>query len=785
MTRAIGPSSARLGTTAVLLGVLVAAACTPSERSPGATERTAAQPSSPTNDGPDATVDLPRIVHGSYLWQVMPIGAGGFVTGIVSAAGPPASIYARTDVGGAYRWNAASQEWQQLLDAASLPGAVPGDTLSVDSIAVAPSAGSRVYLALGNDNNPGSATEALSTTGRLLVSDDSGRTWRTTERRWFISGNQHYRVGSERLAVDPTDPDHVLFGSSREGLFQSFDAGTTWSQIPFATVPTGTIGEPAADQPGISAVAFVGTTAFVAVAGVGVFLSRDAGTSWNVVRSFDATQYGGGAVAVDGDLWLAINRTDGSAAAVASFDLDTGRWRDLPIPSTSHFAAFAVDPTDPNRVALADEAVRDGHLWTSSDGGQSWATHDVEIASPQIPWLANTDLVGFMSTGRLMFDPVDGGLWFAEGMAVWRAPDIAARAGSAGTITFTSAARGIEETVASAIVAPPGGPPIGAVADRQGFVFDDITRYRATTLIDETFVGGTGLDYSAADSDVVAWVGAEYHIYYSDQRRARGAVSADGGRTWTQFTGTTPEMFGGEVAVSAVDSRQLVWLPTHYTDPWAYLREPVGLYISHDSGQSWTHLDTVGGIDSFHRFMWWFTRRALAADRVNGNFYLMSDEGRFLIGTEGGLTWQDAAYAPPCLEANACHVLGQLHAQPDRAERLWAAVAADGLYRTDDAGRTAWAKIAGVDFVSALGFGAPMTGAAPVSVFLYGRVGGAAQPGLYRSDDDGATWQLITNFPGGSYADVSAISGDLEVPGRVYIAFSGTGFVQGDPVGAP
>ncbi len=782
MTRAVGGSWPRPFTwAAIALSVMVGAACSnPVDTGAQSSEGTGVESSGsrPTSgDGDLSLIDLPRVVHGTYIWQVMPVGAGGFVTGIVAAVGPGADIYARTDVGGAYRWDAATETWRQLLSATSLPDAQPGDAVSVDSIAVAPSLGTRVYLALGNDGNP-SPDNALSTTGRILVSDDGGSTWRTTERRWFISGNQHYRVGSERLAIDPANPDHVLFGSSREGLFESFDAGASWEQIPIGIVPTGISADPESDQPGVATVAFVGETAFAAVAGVGVFVGGN-GTEWKLIRQFGPTQYGAGGVAVAGDLWLAINRTDGDPAQVAVFDLDSQTWTELPMPSSSPFAVFAVDPTDPTRLALADEAVRDGHLWTSNDGGQNWSTHDIDISSPQIPWLASTDLDQFMSTGRLMFDPGGGALWFAEGMAVWRASDL-----DASTITFTSAARGIEETVASGVIAPPAGVPIGAVADRQGFRFGDTTRYPARTLIDESFVGGTSLDYSGGHPEVVAWVGAEYNIYYSDDRRARGAVSTDGGINWQQFGGTTPAMFGGEIAVSAVDPTVLVWLPTHYTDPYEYLRAPVGLYYSHDSGQSWTHVDSVGAIDSFHRFMWWFNRRALAADRINGNFYLMSDEGRFFTSSDGATTWQEAANAPPCFDYNACHVLGQLQAQPDRAERLWAGVGADGLFRSDDAGRTPWIKLAGVDEVKAMGFGAAVVAGGPVAVFVYGRANGDAQSGLYRSDDDGNTWVLISSFPANSYTDVAAISGDPEIPGRVYVAFSGTGFVQGDPIEA-
>ncbi len=729
----------------------------------------------PPTAGPPALSAVPAVVDGAYTWRTMPVGAGGFVTGIVASSESTPTLYARTDVGGAYRWVPETKQWQQLLSASSLPEAHAGDPVSVDSIAAAPSNGSRVYLALGNDGNP-SETDELERGGRILVSDDGGTTWRTGARRWFISGNQRFRVGSERLAVDPDDPDHVLFGSSREGLWQSIDAGDTWSQVSTEQVPLGQTVDRAVDQVGVGTVAFVAGSMIAGVAGVGVFASSDAGRTWARVRELESGQYAAGAIEAAGRLWLAIQRWEGSGSFVAIYDIARDAWTDLDSPSSSNFTAFAVDPTDPLHIVVADEAVRDGHFWSSRDGGDNWTTHDIVVRSPQIPWLEYSDLDQYMSTGRLMFDPSGSTLWFAEGMAVWQTTDP-----DATEVTWVSAARGIEETVTSAILVPPGGVPLGAIADRQGFRFDDLTHYPARTLIDDTFVGGTSLDYSGQHPEVVAWVGAEYHIYYSDQRRARGAISTDGGSTWKQFGGTSPPMFGGEIAVSATDPATLVWLPTHFTDPWEYLRAPVGLYVSHDSGQSWDHLDTVGGIDSFHRFMWWFNRRALAADRVNGNFYLMSDEARFFTSVDGAATWTEAPFAPDCTEGNACHVLGQLAAQPGVAERLWATVGGGGLYRTDDAGRTEWQKVAGVDQARAIGFGAAMEPGGPTTVFVYGQANGDEQPGLYRSADDGATWLLISQFPGNSYSEVNSIAGDPEVAGRVYVGFGGTGFTQGDP----
>src|SRR5690242_16139184 len=51
-----------------------------------------------------------------YAWKNVRIDGGGFVPGLVFSRAEKNLIYARTDIGGAYRWNQASQSWTPLLD---------------------------------------------------------------------------------------------------------------------------------------------------------------------------------------------------------------------------------------------------------------------------------------------------------------------------------------------------------------------------------------------------------------------------------------------------------------------------------------------------------------------------------------------------------------------------------------------------------------------------------------------------------------------------------------------
>ncbi|MDA1363080.1 xyloglucanase, partial [Glycomyces luteolus] len=52
----------------------------------------------------------------TYAWKNAVINGGGFVPGIVFNETEPNLIYARTDIGGCYRWQEDSRTWKPLLD---------------------------------------------------------------------------------------------------------------------------------------------------------------------------------------------------------------------------------------------------------------------------------------------------------------------------------------------------------------------------------------------------------------------------------------------------------------------------------------------------------------------------------------------------------------------------------------------------------------------------------------------------------------------------------------------
>src|SRR3954464_15956610 len=172
-----------------------------------------------------------------YTWKNVRIDGGGFVPSVVFNPGERNLIYARTDIGGAYRWNEANQSWTPLLDRV---GQNNWGYNGVLSIAPDPVDTNRVYAAVGmytNDWDPNN--------GAVLRSADKGRTWQTTALPFKNGGNMPGRGMGERLAVDPRDIPHVYFaaeggnglwrspdhGAGGTVLSGSTDSGVTWAKV--------------------------------------------------------------------------------------------------------------------------------------------------------------------------------------------------------------------------------------------------------------------------------------------------------------------------------------------------------------------------------------------------------------------------------------------------------------------------------------------------------------------------------------------------------------------------
>ena len=281
-----------------------------------------------------------------YSWRGVVIGGGGFVTGILFHPLQKGLSYARTDVGGAYRWDDADKRWIPITD-----WLASDDYTGIESLALDPSDPNRVYLAAGIYSH---------TRAAILRSDDQGQTWQTTVVPFKMGGNESGRFNGERLAVDPHDGEILFFGSRHDGLWQSLDRGVTWNEVNgFPKIDTTETSPPMTrtnwvrrfrfnfnpQQIGIVAVQFDPRSgspgkptpriyAAVSTVKTNLFQSDDGGSSWQPVPGQPVGLRPNHLVlAPDGVLYLSYGREPGpnsmSDGAIWKFNPAQGVWTDI------------------------------------------------------------------------------------------------------------------------------------------------------------------------------------------------------------------------------------------------------------------------------------------------------------------------------------------------------------------------------------------------------------------------------------------------------------------------
>lgn len=689
---------------------------------------------------------------GSYRWRNAEIVGGGFVTGIVRHPRKRGLVYARTDIGGAVRFDNRTQRWVQLLH---WIGWDEWNWSGVESLALDPVDPQRLYLAVGTYTNEWSPIN-----GAILRSCDQGRTFERTDLPFKLGGNEPGRSMGERLVVDPRDGRVLLFGTRNQGLWRSGDRGATWSRVDSF---------PVTGKPGIG-IGFVffdrrdGTIyAGVADPANALYRSTDAGRTWTAVPGQPTGLLPHhGELGADGNIYVTYGDLPGPYemydGAVHRLNTATGEWTDItPLrPNTGGEAGFgygglATDPRRPGTVMVSTMSrwgpVDD--IFRSVDGGRTWHSigERIVLDTSGAPYLDfhGTPKLGWM-IGDISIDPFDSDkVLYVTGATIFGTDDVTGA--EAGRSTHWSVrAQGLEETAVLDLISPPWGPPlISALGDIGVYRHDRLDVVPAGGQASNP-VSGTSpsLDYAAlAPGFVVRLANAN--------AGERGAYSTDAGSSWQPFAGEPPGMTQpGRVAVGA-DARTIVWAPGD-----------VLAHYSRDRGATWI---AVGGLPA---------GSVLAGDRVDGSVFYGFDPatGTAYVSTNGGATFTATATGLPT-------GAGKLETVLDRAGHCWLAAAAGGLYRSGDRGST-YLPVTTIEEAYTIGFGKAAPHRREMAAYTSGKVAGVR--GIYRSDDSGASWVRV-NDDRHQYASTGdAIAGDPRVYGRVYLSTNGFGIPYGEPV---
>jgi hypothetical protein len=738
-----------------------------------------------------------------YSWRNAEIVGGGFVPGIIFNQGEPGLVYARTDIGGAYRFSRRRDRWVPLLDWVSWDQWGYTGVASLATDAVDPD---RLYLAVGTytndwDPNPGA----------ILRSRDRGASFKVTPLPFKLGGNMPGRGMGERLVIDP-NKNSILYlaAPSGQGLWRSTNYGATWAKVDsfpnvgnFQQNPSDPSGYDS-DNIGVVWVAFdprtgrrhrATQTIYVGVADPQNILYRsvDGGATWEAVAGAPTgyIPHKGVFDHVGGVLYVATSDRagpyDGGKGDVWKLDAASGAWtRISPIPSESAddyfgYSGLTIDRQHPNTIMVATQiswwpdviffrSTDAGATWTRAWDWGAWPTrilkYDIDITeSPWLTWNAVPPLpelapkLGWM-TESVEIDPFDSDhLLYGTGATIYGTDNLTDWDGGVeGAVQISVRARGLEETAVLDLISPPVGAHLySAVGDVGGFVHTDFT---APGLMydNPTFGSTTSMDFAGLAPNVIVRVGnpsgSSFHF----------GISSDSGATWTPGATEPPDVStGGVVAVNA-DGTRVVWAPG----------PPGGVGVtvswSGDGGATWTPSVGIPALTTG-------VTVAVESDRVDPALVYFFAAGVFYVSTDGGATFAASAATGLPAEGNV-----RFKAVPGRRGDVWLAGGKEGgtygLWRSVDAGAT-FTRLSNVEEADTIGFGKPARGRSYPTLFSSAQIRGVR--GIFRSDDAGRRWVRINDDDHQWAWTGSAITGDPRVHGRVYVSTNGRGVIVGDP----
>jgi xyloglucan-specific exo-beta-1,4-glucanase len=726
-----------------------------------------------------------------YTWKNVQIVGGGFVPGIVYNESSPGLLYARTDIGGAYRWNATTNRWIPLTD---WIGWDDWGLTGVVSLATDPVEPNRLYLAAGTYTNSWDPKN-----GAILRSTDQGNSFQVSHLPFKLGGNMPGRGMGERLQIDPNKNSILYLGApSGNGLWKSLDFGVSWAKVNSFPV-AGTYAEDANDPNGylndLQGIVWVTfdkrtgssgnatQTIYVGVADKGnsVYRSTDGGNTWHALpgQPTGYVPHKGKLDTTNGYLFIAYSDNGGpyggEKGEVWRYNTAQGTWTEIsPYPASSGdnffgYSGLAIDRQNPSTIMVTGYSSwwPDTQIWRSKDSGTTWTriwdwtrypnrsyryTHDISLS----PWLywggAATSggrpgaevfpKLGWM-TESLEIDPFNSNkMMYGTGATIYGTDNLTTW-DTGGKILITVKALGIEETAIQELVSPPSGPPLlSGMYDIYGFTHQNLD------VVPSAFFSGpriatVSIDYAELNPSFMFRVGAGSK---ADGVRAAG-YSTNGGTSWSVI-GSQPTAINkgeGTCAVNSTGTRVL----------WS--TADAAAYVTGNNGKTWA---TVTGIPA---------GALVESDRVNANKFYAFSNGTFYVSTNGGSSFSIASTGLP---ASA-----QFKAVAGKEGHIWLAGFETGIWRSTNSGAT-FTQLPSVEEADNIGFGKAAPGGTYPSLYSSAKVSGVR--GIYRSNDEGSTWVRINDDQHQYGWTGKVITGDPRVYGRVYVGTNGRGIIYGD-----
>lgn len=692
----------------------------------------------------------------SYSWSSLPFGGGGFVSGIITSDQEKNLIYARTDVGGAYRWIESSKSWKPLND--NLSDSDCG-LMGIESLAIDPTKPSRVYIYCGTSYFSGGKSA-------ILCSDNYGDTWTTkavVTSSFPANGNSSGRQSGERLAVDPNNGNVLLCGSRTRGLWRSVNSGTSWTRVDSLHFPN--------DQK----VAFVqyvassgksGATTPVVYAGIlknsatNLYVSSDGGVTWTAVGG-QRTDYMPHRCTLAGQL-LYVTYTDsegpgtGGSGAIMKYDMSAKTWTDIS-PAGYSFGEVSVAKGNSdylvtsslskwlaqNWVAGAATSWGD-QIFVSTNGGKSWTnlmtTKKATYSESLVEWQKSWAKLHWC--GSVKIDPFDTNrAFFTSGNGLFATDNLWDAAPA-----FHMAETGLEETVPSDIVSVAGSPLAVTIADYDGCLYSDVTKYSKRF----TKTMGYNANIAIAPKNVNDMIRVGGSIYYSQ----------DGGTSWNKLS--TPDTSATSYNSCAIGSSAKVLVVTP---------KNCKPYYSLDNGTTWkVFSDAIANVMLF------------GDGATEGVFYAVYSSAFhvFKVNTSTGAVIHTSTSLTGANNARGLCVV------PGVSGDVWISRGNYGITHLTNAhngASTITATNITISRATCIGVGKSATATGYPALYIWGRPKSTDAIGLYLSNDKGTSWTRINDdqHQFGGPGNAQKVTGDMNYYGRVYMSTVGRGVICGMP----
>ncbi len=757
-------------------------------------------------------------IEDNYDWGTLEISGGGFVSGIVTGDD---QMYARTDVGGAYRYDYDTETWVQLLDFLTEEDR---GLLSVDAMCVDPNDDDTLYMLCGC---------AYFSSARTVIfrSHDAGETFNEIDVTDLIQvhGNGYGRQCGEAIAVDPDNPNVIYCGGdvayNSSGLIMSKDGGDTWTSVDgYSNLGffTESINWPTwenhivhcntnasyENQNGVGTIAITGGKVYVgtSMTGSGNVAVADVGSDNFTVLSADLpTNDYPSRINLDADGNLLISYVAGLAFASGSggiyrYDPSTKTVTDIS-PVNNSFGACVSMPNDADMLVATTCGVWSSQYWDdnwentcwgewvyrSTDGGQTWDSiypgkmgnwywdeTTGEMSQEQLydylqdggySWIRNKAIHW---SGTIVVDPRNTDQFYVtSGNGVFEWDDLFPQADGTDNPIATFHSKGIEEVVALDFTSSTNGNSYSAIGDYDGFIhYKDGTKalQYSPTMDSISQNSSTG---------AIAYCPTDPNVMVRCSESENGAFySLDAGVTWTQLNNTVS---GASAAINQLeDGTYRIFLSS----------SSGGISYSDNFGSSWNNA-TISG-DSLSKRIWVCPdaenpQYVYAYGYYYNEYYYYSksqadiDDARYilLVSDDYGKTFkaQTICQYDECDSAYRIAYIGE--------GKIALAAGWYGAYLVEDYGNKV-TKMDNVYYCKTMGYGVGENEGDPNAIYMYGKPSSDDPEGIYRSTDCGNTWILIneSHLYGGT-GNGNFLVGDMTEFGTVYMSTVGCGIVTG------